>query len=102
MDTTTQNAHAIMDDMVALRIQIAAISSQLQSLKPAFFDACATLDTTPLKLDSAVMSRTLTVGQWDDPNNILEQEQRLKQISRCTTHEPANGRQMIWSIRRLV
>ncbi|MGB3514866.1 MAG: hypothetical protein WBA43_00315 [Elainellaceae cyanobacterium] len=52
MDTTTQNAHAIMDDMVTLRIQLAAISSQLESLKPAFFDACATLDTTPIKLDS--------------------------------------------------
>jgi hypothetical protein len=52
MDTTTQNAHAIMDDMVTLRIQLAAIASQLQSLKPAFFDTCATLDTTPIKLDS--------------------------------------------------
>ena len=50
-------------------MQLAAISSQLESLKPAFFDACAELDTTPLKLDSAVMSRTLTVGQWDYPEN---------------------------------
>ena len=80
-------------------MQLAAIASQLESLKPAFFDAYADLDRTSLKLDSAVMSRTLTVGQWDDPNDILEQEQRLKQLSRCTTHEPTDGRQMTWSIR---
>jgi hypothetical protein len=43
-------------------MQLAAIASQLESLKPAFFDACADLDTTTLKLDSAVISRTLTVG----------------------------------------
>ncbi len=69
MDTTTQNTHAIMDDIVTLRIQLAAISSQLQPLKPAFFDTCAELDRTPLKLDSAVISRTLTVGQWDYPED---------------------------------
>ena len=104
MDTTTQHAHAIIDDMVTLRIQLAAIASQIESLKPAFFDACATLDTTPIKLDSAVISRTLTVGQWDYPNHILEQEQRLKRLKQQfqTTHEPTGGRQMIWSIRLLV
>ena len=69
MNTTTQHAHAILDDMVTLRIQLAAIASQIESLKPAFFEACAELDRTPLKLDSAVMSRTLTVGQWDDPED---------------------------------
>ena len=77
-------------------MQLAAIASQLQSLKTAFFDACADL------LDLAVMSHTLTVGRRDDPNNILEQEQRLKQLKQQfqTTHEPTGGRQMIWSIRR--
>jgi hypothetical protein len=44
-------------------MQLAAIASQLESLKTAFFDACADLDRTSLKLDSAVMSRTLTLGQ---------------------------------------
>ena len=53
-------------------MQLAAIASQLESLKPAFFDAYADLDRTSLKadldrtslkLDSAVMSHTVTVGQ---------------------------------------
>ena len=59
MDTTTRNALAIIDEMVALRMQLAAIASQIESLKPAFFDACAALDTTPIKLNSAVISRKL-------------------------------------------
>ena len=62
MDTTKRNALAIIDEMVALRIQLAAIASQVESLKPAFFDACAALDATPIKLDSAVISRKLTFG----------------------------------------
>jgi hypothetical protein len=104
MDTTTRNALAIIDEMVALRMQLAAIASQIESLKPAFFDACAALDTTPIKLDSAVISRKLTFGQWDYPNDILEKEQRLKQLKQQfqTTHEPTGGRQISWSIRLLV
>ena len=104
MDTTKRNALAIIDEkMVALRIQLAAIASQVESLKPAFFDACAALDVTPIKLDSAVISRKLTVGLWDYPNDILEQEKRLKRLKQQfqTTHEPTGGRQISWSIRLL-
>jgi hypothetical protein len=58
MDTTTQNTHAIMDDMVTLRIQLAAIASQLESLKPAFFSALQiskTIGLTDNVLESGIV-----------------------------------------------
>ena len=56
-DKAGPSAFAVTPLLVRSIQGMATIASQLESLKTAFFDACADL------LDSAVISRTLTVGQ---------------------------------------
>ena len=98
MTISTAEPSDVIDQMVALRIQLAQLETQIEALKPAFFDACATQEASQLQRESAVIFRRLTPGQWNYPNDITEQEQRLKQRFQ-QTHEPVAGRDVSWSIK---
>lgn len=91
----------VIDHMVALRLQLADLEQQIDTLKPAFFAACAAQEVSQFKHKQAVISRKLTPGKWDYPRDILEQEQRLKHLKQAfqQTHEPMAGRDIIGSIR---
>ncbi len=101
MTRTTAEPSDVIDQMVALRIQLAQLETQIEALKPAFFDACATQEASQLQRESAVIFRRLTPGQWNYPSDITEQEQRLKQLKQRfqQTHEPVAGREVSWSIK---
>ena len=101
MNTDSLSPNNVINQMIALRLQRAAIDHQIDTLKPTFFEACATLDISQLRHEQALVSRQLTPGQWDYPSPILEQEQQLKQLKQQfrETHEPATGRELSWSIR---
>ena len=101
MNTTSANPSHVINQMVALRIQLAQLESQIEALKPAFFNACATQETDQFQHEQALIFRRLTPGKWHYPRNIIEQEQRLKQLKQQfqKTHEPVAGREIIWSIK---
>jgi len=65
MTITTAKPSDVIDQMVALRIQLAHLETQIEALKPAFFDACATQAASQLQRESAVIFRRLTPGQWN-------------------------------------
>lgn len=101
MNLTTAEPNDVIDQMVALRIQLAQLEAQIETLKPAFFDACANQKASQFQRESAVIFRRLTPGKWNYPSDITEQEQRLKQLKQQfqQTHEPVAGRDVIWSIK---
>lgn len=100
MNRTTLDPGHVIDQMITLRLQLAELEQQIDSLKPAFFAACAAQDLSQFKLEQAVISRRLTPGKWNYSGDILEQEQRLKQLKQRfqQTHEPVAGRDITWSI----
>lgn len=101
MNTTTSEPSEIIDQMIALRIQLGQLESQIEALRPAFFQACAAQEISQFQHEQALISRRLTPGKWDYPNDILEQERQLKQLKQQfqQTHEPVAGREIIWSIK---
>ena len=44
MNTDMSSPNDIINQMVALRLQRAELDNQINTLKPSFFQACATLD----------------------------------------------------------
>jgi hypothetical protein len=101
MDTTAAQPSDVIDQMVALRQQLAQLESQIEALKPAFFDACTAQEASQFQHQQALIFRRLTPGKWDYPNDIIDQERRLKQLKQQfqQTHEPVGGREVIWSIK---
>jgi hypothetical protein len=101
MNPTPTQPSDVIDQMVALRKQLAQLEAQIGALKPAFFEACAAQAVDQFQHQQAVIYRRLTPGKWDYPNDLIEQEQRLKQQKRQfqETHEPVAGREVIWSIK---
>lgn len=101
MTTAITNPADIIDQMVALRLQQAQLNHQINTLKPLFFEACATQESSRFERKQAVISRRLTPGQWDYPDHVVEQEEALKRLKRQfqETHEPTAGREVIWSIK---
>jgi hypothetical protein len=87
-----------------LRIQLAQIEQQIQTLQPTFYAACALLETEKIALQRAVITRRLTPGQWDYSVEISEQEARFKQVKQAfqKTHEPVRGRDVYWMLRLLL
>lgn len=98
------NPTEIIDAMIDLRIQLAQLEQQIQSLQPAFFAACLALNTDKIALERAVISRKLTPGQWTYSPDIGEQEALLKQLKRefQQLHEPTSGRDVTWTIKLLL
>jgi hypothetical protein len=79
MNTSLTQPNEVIDQMVALRTQLAQLEAQIEALKPAFFDACAAQAVDQFQHPQAVIYRRLTPGKWDYPSDLIEQEQRLKQ-----------------------
>ena len=101
MTTAITNPDDIIDQMVALRLQQAKLNEQINTLKPQFFEACATQEASRFEHKQAVISRRLTPGKWDYPDHVVEQEESLKKLKRLfqETHEPIAGREVIWAIK---
>ena len=105
---TTHDAPATLLDpldiiyaMIDLRAQLAQLEQQVQSLQPAFYAACLTLNTDKIELERATR---LTPGKWDYSNNIVEQEEMLSRLKKQfqQAHEPISGREVIWAVRLLL
>ncbi len=98
------NPSEIIDRMIELRYQLAELERQVQDLQPAFFAACAALNTDRIALERAVISRRLTPARWDYPPDIIEREDRLKALKHefQESHEPSGGREITWAIRLLL
>jgi hypothetical protein len=103
MTTDIINPSDIIEQMIDLRIQQAALEQEIQALKPAFFNACAQHDTNCLETERAIIYRRLTPSQWNYSSHILEHERQLKQLKQDfqKTHEPESGREVIWSVKLL-
>jgi len=106
--TTPANAlldpTAILDAMIELRFQMAALEQQMQALQPAFFAACLALNTDKIALERATIARRLTPGQWAYPTDLVAQEDALKQRKRQfkQAHEHSGGREVTWTIKLLL
>jgi hypothetical protein len=72
MNTTTTRPSDVIDQMVALRQQLAQLESQIEALKPAFFDACMAQEDSQFQHEQAVISRRLTPGKWDYHSDLIE------------------------------
>ena len=101
MTTAITNPDDIINQMVSLRLQQAKLNHQIDTLKPLFFEACATQEASRFEHEQAVISRRLTPGKWDYPNHLVEQEEELKKTKRQfqATHEPTAGREVIWVVK---
>ncbi len=73
-------SHQIIEQMLVLRSQLAALSQQIHDLEPAFFQACAALQTEKITLSNAIISRRLTPGRWCYPPDIITLEGELKNL----------------------
>lgn len=102
--TDLLNPHQAINTMIELRIQLAELEQQIQSLQPAFFAACLTLNTDKIAFERAIITRRLTPGQWTYSSDILEQEALFKQLKQQfqKSHEPTGGREVIWAIKLLL
>lgn len=94
----------IINTMLDLRIQMSELEQQIQSLQPAFFVACTSLNTDKITFERAIITRKLTPGQWTYSPDISEQEALLKQLKQQFQlfHEPTSGRDVIWAIKLLL
>jgi hypothetical protein len=112
MNTNVLNPSEVIDLMIDLRFQSAALKHKINTLKPAFFAAYTQYNTIQVKHDvrvsfaelHAAIFRKLTPGKWNYPHHILEQEQQLKNLKLefQKTHEPISGRDITWSVRLLI
>lgn len=112
MNTASSSPNDIIDQMIELRMQFVEIERQINALKPAFYAACAAQEAegTEFRRDCiskdgspyrAVIYRRLSAGQWEYPDTIVEQEQRLKHLKKQfqAVHEPTSGREITWTVR---
>lgn len=94
----------VINSMLDLRTQLAALQQQVDALQPAFYAACAALQLEKITTERATISRRLTPGKWDYSDEIVEQEDLLKQLKSQfqQTHEPIGGREVYWMIKFLL
>jgi len=94
----------IINTMIELRVQLAELEQQVQTLQPAFYAACAALELDKIATDRATISRKLTPGKWAYPAEIMQQEDLLKQLKSQFQQEnaPMGGREVIWAIKLLL
>ncbi|HEY9660108.1 MAG TPA: hypothetical protein V6C65_16750 [Allocoleopsis sp.] len=94
----------IINAMLDLRTQIAELQQQVEALQPAFYAACVALQLEKITTDRATISRRLTPGKWDYSDEIIEQEDLLKQLKSQfqQAHEPIGGREVYWMIKFLL
>lgn len=103
MTTDIIEASEVIELMIDLRIQQAELEQQIQTLKPAFFDACAQQNTDRIQNERALIYYKITPGQWNYPEDILQREQQLKQLKQDfrENHEPTAGREASWTLKLL-
>jgi hypothetical protein len=91
----------IIDQMIALHTQKKMIEQQIEELEPAFFEACNQQDNDKITGEQALVYRKITPGRWVYPNNIIEQQERLKLLKQefQDTHEPNHGREVSWVVK---
>lgn len=94
----------VIEAMIDLRIQFEQLEQQIDALKPAFYAACATLNTEKIERERALITRRLTPGQWAYSPDVLEQELLFKQLKQQfqKQHEPTGGRDVIWAVKLLL
>lgn len=73
MNMTRTQPSDVIDQMVALRKQLAQLEAPIEALKPDFFDACAAQAVDQFQHPQAVIYRRLTPGKWDYPSDLLQQ-----------------------------
>lgn len=101
MSTPICQSHDVIEQMIQLKVQLAHLTTQINTLKPSFYHACHEQNIAQLQREDALIFRKLSPGRWHYPPHILEQEEkveRLKQDFR-DTHEPYTGREVIWAIK---
>lgn len=98
------NPFEVIETMIDLRIQLAQLEQQIQTLQPSFFTACLILNQAKIERDRAIISRKLTPARWTYAMDILEQEALLKQLRKQfqQDHEPTGGRETTWIIKLLL
>lgn len=64
----------VINQMINLRIQLADLEHQIDTLKPAFFAACVEQNNNQFELERAIITRRLTTGKWAYPDHITQQE----------------------------
>ena len=112
MNTASSSPSDVIDQMIELQMQLVEVKHQIDALKPAFYAACAAQEAegTEFRHDytgkdgspyRAVIYRRLSAGQWEYPDTIVEQEQRLKHLKKQfqAVHEPKSGREITWTVR---
>lgn len=94
----------VINAMIDLRTQLTELQQQVDALQPAFYAACAALQLEKIATDRATISRRLTPGKWDYSDDIVEQENLLKQLKFQfqQAHEPIGGREVYWMIKFLL
>lgn len=101
MATDSLTSVDVINQMINLRIQLADLEHQIDTLKPAFFAACAEQGNNQVELERAIITRRLTPGKWAYPDHITQQEKQLKLLKEefRQSHEPTTGREIIWSVK---
>ncbi|WP_088889307.1 hypothetical protein [Leptolyngbya ohadii] len=94
----------IINAMLDLRAQLTELQQQVDALQPTFYAACAALQLEKIATDRATISRRLTPGKWDYSDEIIEQDDLLKQLKSQfqQAHEPIGGREVYWMIKFLL
>lgn len=92
---------AIVDRMIELRLQLAAIEQEIDTLQPAFYAACAALSEDRIDTPRAIITRRRTPGRWLYPLSVTTVEETLNQqkLRFQKENEPVSGRELIWAIR---
>jgi len=101
MTTESFDANEIIQQMIQLHIQRKHIKEQIEALNPLFYEACETQNSDRFQLEQASIYRHVSKGYWTYPNDIVEAEERLKQLKEDfkKTHEPSSGRNNGWALR---
>lgn len=86
--------------MIDLRAQLAELQQQVDALQPAFYATCTALQMEKITTDRATISRRFTPGKWDYSDEIVAQEDLLKQLKSQfqQAHELSGGREVYWMI----
>ena len=94
----------VIDAMLDLRAQLAELEQQVKTLQPAFYAACIALKLEKIATERATISRRITPGKWAYSDDIVDQEESLKQLKHQfqQSHEPIGGREVYWVIKFLL
>ncbi len=62
MNTDSSVSDSVIDQMIDLRLQLAQLEHKIDTLMPAFVDACATQELTQFRHEHEIIWRRLTPG----------------------------------------